>query len=252
MAGMMIGGARPATSGYSGYPNVSRNMGNLSGVPTPEDIAEQAAITKPQYVTSPTGHVSRFNIDSGVWDPIGSVQQSMGSGGGATAPTTRTTTAARPASARNPALDALMAEVRGMDPTPIQAPTMNWTPTPLHIDEAANRATYGAAKERTGAAMQSAMRGLRSQLAQRGIVGSGIDADKTAELYGGGLSALAATDRQMAEEDADRIFAGEEQNAARATAASQWNADAQMRAAEANQAAQMRRLDLLSRLVTLY
>lgn len=70
----------------------------------------------------------------------------------------------------------------------------------------ADASTYGRAKERTGLAAQSAIKGLRETLASRGLLGSGLEAQETAKVYSGGLSDLAETDRQQAEQNTERDF----------------------------------------------
>lgn len=74
----------------------------------------------------------------------------------------------------------------------------------------ADASTYGRAKERTGLATQSALKGLRETLASRGLLGSGIEARETASVFRGGLSDLAETDRQQAEQDSARSFQSHE------------------------------------------
>jgi hypothetical protein len=70
----------------------------------------------------------------------------------------------------------------------------------------ADTATYGRAKERTGKATSSALKGLRETLASRGLLGSGIEASETGKVFSSGLSDLAETNRQMAERGAQRDY----------------------------------------------
>lgn len=77
---------------------------------------------------------------------------------------------------------------------------------PNGYDPAATRASYARAKERTGLAAQSAMRSLRESMGQRGISGSGIEAEMTGRIHEAGLGELADHDRGMAEAEAGRAF----------------------------------------------
>lgn len=94
---------------------------------------------------------------------------------------------------------------------------------------AAENASYGRAKERTGLAMQGALKGLRGVMASRGIGGSGIEASETGKVFSGGLGELADTDRQMAEQGATRAFTAGQAGLDRAEKAREYDQDAQAR-----------------------
>jgi hypothetical protein len=87
--------------------------------------------------------------------------------------------------------------------------------------EPADTATYGRAKERTGKATSSALKGLRETLASRGLLGSGIEASETGKVFSSGLSDLAETNRQMAEQGAAREFTARESGKNREFSAAQ-------------------------------
>lgn len=139
--------------------------------------------------------------------------------------------------ARQQALAAIAAQIQtstGYSPggtAPAPAPTSP-------ADLASENAGYGRAKERTGLAMQSALKGLRGAMASRGISGSGIEATGTASVYGGGVGDLAETDRQMAEQGAGRAFTA--------------NQSALDRAEQARQANMQNQSQRLSQLISLY
>jgi len=122
--------------------------------------------------------------------------------------------------AKSAALKALQAQLAtfqgtGYSPpggTPGAGPTGAGDP----YDPAADAATYGRAKERTGLAAQSAIRGLRSSLSGRGVTGAGIERANTGQIFGGALDNLAETDRQLAENTATRRFSAGESAAGRA------------------------------------
>ncbi len=82
---------------------------------------------------------------------------------------------------------------------------------------AADAATYGRAKERTGLAMQSAIKGLRENMAERWMTGpgNGLEAKGLGDIYDAGLGDLAETDRQLAEGTAARGFQSSEAAAQR-------------------------------------
>lgn len=108
-------------------------------------------------------------------------------------------------------IERLIAEIRSTSNPTADAPQIPGpSPSPSY-DPAADRATYGAAKERTGLATQAALRALRESLNQRGLVdqggrNSGIEAELTQGLIRGGLGELANTDRQLAETGAQRQY----------------------------------------------
>lgn len=83
-----------------------------------------------------------------------------------------------------------------------------WTP-------AADTASYGRAKDNTGLALRSSVKGLDEEMNARGIFGSGIHGDQIEELMGKGLGELAETDRQLAEGSARRGYESAEARAAR-------------------------------------
>jgi hypothetical protein len=203
---------------------------------------ERAAYTAPQYLTDPTGRVKEFTPSVGAWQGIGTVGSAMGDGGGAG---TRSASAGRGGGE----FEALLSQIRGR-PAPVR---LSPTPPPQRqgdpYDKRAEAATYGAAKERTGLAMQAALRGLQGQMAQRGIRGSSIQADKMAQLFQGGLSELAGTDRQLAERTSERAFSAENQDLARLTQAGQFGDT--FRAGE-EQRAQQAALAELDNLIRVY
>jgi hypothetical protein len=130
------------------------------------------------------------------------------------------------------ALDALMSQIRQQQPSNITAPTVQGAPY--------DYGEYAKAKERTGLQAQAAMRGLSAHLQRRGISGSGIDAEMSADVYGKGVQSIADIDRRLASDAAGRQFD-----------ASKLNAGWQLEAAQANQSAQERQMELLARLVSM-
>lgn len=196
----------------------------------------------PQWTTSPTGAVFRFNAGTRQWDPSGQLTVQPNEYGSSGAPGAY-------AGRHNPALDALIRQVQSQSATPFTPPRVTAHLAPLHLDAAQQAATYGAAKERTGNALQAAMRGLQSQLASRGLTGTSIDADRSAQLFGSGLTDLANTDRQQAEQDASRLFATEGVNTDRLNQADTLNANNELSADIANQNANQSRLSFLARLL---
>lgn len=176
---------------------------------------ERAAATRPLYETSPTGDVTQFNYDTGGWDRVGTV-------GGATMGAAGTRAAGGGGADQN-ALNALLAEIRGK-PQPVR---LSPTPAPERegdpYDRTAESAAYTSAKERTGLAMQSALKGLRGVARGRGISGSTIEGDLIQKLFGQGLGELAGTDRQLAEKFADRSFDAENMDLSRLTQHSQFS-----------------------------
>lgn len=159
-----------------------------------------------------TAYVPGSQVDSGT-------DLSYGGGGSSRA-------AAAPAAPKdNSAMfERLLAEVKG------GAPTINrLTPTPYsggptpHYDKGAEDAAYARAKDRTGLALQAAMKGLSSSMNKRGIGGSGIEAENLTDLYESGVGALGETDRQLAERSADRAFSAGESERGRAESARQFN-----------------------------
>lgn len=134
------------------------------------------------------------------------------------------------AAQKNAALAAIAAQLQqstGYSPSGTTTPPPVEGASPEEL--AAENAGYGRAKERTGLAMQSAMKGLRGAMASRGISGSGIEASGMADVYGGGVGALAETDRTMAEGSAQRSFTRNEANKDRAESGRRYDQDAAAR-----------------------
>lgn len=175
--------------------------------------------------------------------------------GGGTGSRASSASASAGSAERQRALSALEQEVRaGMGNVspfePSQTPITTSSPTDRGAHE---RATYGAAKERTGLALQSALRGLRESLSSRGIgAGSGIEGAATADLYAQGLNALAGTDRQLASEGSQRDYETAEQNTDRTIGQQQFNANQRTRANESYQDNQSRALNMLLQIAQSY
>lgn len=223
--------------------------GGYTALPPQIGTAAHASSTQPKFTTSPMGEVFQYNDTSGGWDLRGTMPGS--DGGGARA---RTASGAGAASTRDTSgIDSLINEIRssGGDYVAPQIPVVNSGDMTKPYDEAAQSAQYGAAKERTGLAMQAAMRGLMANLQRRGISGSGIDADKTGDIYAGGLGQLAATDRQMAEEASDRAFTSEQSNTDRTIRQNTTNADYTERQRILKAQEWEKKLEMISRLTSL-
>jgi hypothetical protein len=152
----------------------------------------------------------------------------------------------------NPALDGLLAEIRNQQTPTITAPSYTPTKVSSGISPEANAATYGAAKEKIGLEMQAAMHGLRGSLAQRGIVGTGIDAEEQGKVYTQGLGQLGGVNRQIAADDAQRQLTADTTNAAASNQAGQFNASENLAAQQANAQAQQQRQNILLQLASLY
>lgn len=135
------------------------------------------------------------------------------------------------AAQKNAALAAISAQLQQNTgysaPGAAPAPAAVEGPSPDEL--AAENAGYGRAKERTGLAMQSAMKGLRGAMASRGIGGSGIEATEMGNVFAGGVGDLAETDRTMAEGAAGRSFTRNEANKDRAESARRYDQDAAAR-----------------------
>lgn len=246
MAG--LGGGVPY--GYTWDP-----MRGVYTTPTSRAAADvqHAADTRPQFVTSPSGTIYRYDYNSnpgmtGQWTTVGQVDRGTGTASGGTA------SASADDAQRKAAIDSLMAQIRSMQGgyTAPQIPVVTSKKDNDPYDAAAENASYAAARERTGLAMQAALKGLHSSLAQRGIVGSGIDADKTADVYSGGLGDLAATDRQLAEQRADRAFTAEQSNTDRIIGQNEFNVGQQATALQAQQQQALARLQMMLSATGLY
>lgn len=193
---------------------------------------EHAASTKPQSTVDPMGNAFTYNQNSGNWDLIGQVPGSQvdpraSSGGGGTKSGGGS---GGGGGMDDAAFQALLNEIKsGGTYAPPEVPIVKSGSTEPY-DRAAESAAYGRAKERTGLAMQAAMRGLKGTLMQRGITGSGIDAESMGGVFESGLGELADTDRQLAEEAADRAFTSEQANTDREIGQRRSNADYQERA----------------------
>lgn len=123
-----------------------------------------------------------------------------------------------------PRIEELIEQIRNTQPPapPELPPIVEATPEPYN--PAAERAAYGRAKERTGLATQSAMRSLRESMGQRGISGSGIEAEETGKLTRAGLGELADTDRALAEGQSMRSYEAEQARISRLINQYQFNA----------------------------
>lgn len=151
-----------------------------------------------------------------------------GGGGGGTR-------AASPSAAGNTdQITQLINEIRSAQPPQYTAPQIPITTsggggTPY--DQRAENAAYGAAKERTGMATQSALKALREQLNSRGLgEGSGLEGEMTTGLIRGGLGELASTDRQLAEARANRAFTAGQSDTDRTISQNEFNAGLQDKA----------------------
>lgn len=245
-SGYGTGGYKAPQASYNGMTYDAARGGYVR---TPAvGTSAHAATTKPKFMEAPTGEVYQYNETSGGWDNRGTFGGG-GSGGGSGS--------GGGGGARNPRNDEdinrLIEEIRssGGDYEPPQIPVVTSGDQTKPFDEKAQAAAYGAAKERTGLAMQAAMRGLKANLMQRGITGSGIDADMQGRIYGGGLSDLANTDRQLAEEAADRAFSAEQSNTDRTIRQNTTNADYLERQRAAKAQEWERKMELISRLTSL-
>lgn len=249
MAGLSIPGLTPVYSANGLGAVIPSTTPNAQGY-TPQQREQMAALeaSRPQFVTSPTGAVYRSDPANGDWDPVGQVDPYGGGGGGGSS----RASGSGGGSNNNAALDALLAEIKNQS-LPTITPT-HVTPSKVSatLSPAQNAATYGAAKERIGLEGQAAMRGLRSSLAARGIVGTGIDAEETGKVYSGMQSGLSTVNRQLATDDAERMRQADQTNAATTNQASQFNASQDMAAAQANLQAQAQRNNMLIQLASLY
>lgn len=177
---------------------------------------ERAAATVPMSVTDPLGRVDKFNYETGAWDLGGYIPP------GGTPGTSPSTRGGRGGVDQN-ALNALLAEIRGAGSATRIQPSATTAREGDPYDRTSEAATYGAAKERTGLAMQAAMKGLQGSMAGRGIRGSTIHGDALGGVYEAGLGELAGTDRQLAEKFADRSFTAENIDLSREESGRQFN-----------------------------
>lgn len=268
MAGTSAGLQLPNYSGYS-YPGLTPppsgsygNPGGGGGVlispytgkqigqtsnTVPSAVASQPGA--PQYSTSPTGAVSQYNPSSGTWMPSGVVGQSEANFQQSLGPSSKDIWAHDMAVAdRDKALNSIKAlmDSQGGAPsaTAPQIPEYRGSASSPY-DMAAENAAYGAAKERTGAALQSALKGLKGVMAARGISGSGIEGGETRQLFESGLSDLAGTDRQLAEQRASRAFTAGQSDVDRMINTQEFNASLTANQTRANQEAAAQRLSQL-------
>lgn len=154
--------------------------------------------------------------------PIGTPYQPPSSGAGAGGGVARSGGApaqqASPVQRDSTEISRLINEIRNTGSTPYQpasvpvvtggpnAPGIGANSGATPYDQEAESGAYGKAKERTGLAAQSAMRGLREQLNARGLTGSGIESQGVEDIFKSGLGQLADTDRQLASERSGRAF----------------------------------------------
>ena len=248
MAGMSIGAPRRGVGGSPGrYPGNTYNP-QLGGYqPTATRLTTDASGAVVQNPNPPTTMVSTasdpnqqfFDQNVQYYNP-GQAFTNVPTGGSAgPARSTRNT--------GMPPIDGLLAQIKSQQFIPSRPPG----PQPARIggqyDEAAERAAYGGAKERTGLAMQQALKGLSAQMAQRGIRGSTIERGGLEQIFSGGLSDLAGTDRQIAEKRSDRAFDAENMDLARNENARQFDTDFYQTEAQREQAATQHKLQLLLR-----
>jgi hypothetical protein len=159
--------------------------------------------------------------------------------------------AAHNAKSSNPALQALIDQAKttiSQQPT-YTAPQIPITTSSTSVtdpyDRAAETASYASAKDSTGQAMQSAMKGLQANLASRGLIGSGVEAAALSNLYSTGLSQLGETDRGLAENAANRAFTANQSNTDRTIAQQEFNAGQQATAQSAAQSSWAAQLQAL-------
>jgi hypothetical protein len=115
-------------------------------------------------------------------------------------------------------------------------------------DVAAEAATYGRAKERTGQSLQAALKGLKGAMASRGIGGSGIEGAATSNLFGMGVGELAETDRTMAEGSASRAYSAGERDKDRSFQSNESRLDREQRERDRIAQSQAARLSQLMQL----
>jgi hypothetical protein len=116
----------------------------------------------------------------------------------------------------------------------------------------ADRAAYTAAKERTGMALKSALKGLRESMAGRGLQGSGIEGEAIGDAFEAGLSQLAGHDRAMAEQNAGRAFTAGQSDTDRTIQQRQYNASQQASAEQTRLGRDDRALEMLPQIARSY
>lgn len=113
---------------------------------------------------------------------------------------------------------------------------------------AANAATFARAKDQAGETARGALTGLRSQLAGRGMLGSGMEAKVTGNIIGKGAQGLNEVTRSQAIQDvnttenrANQTYAGDITQRGQDLNAQQaeFNRQAQMRSQQSQQQAKM-------------
>lgn len=196
------------------------------------------------------GPVGSSSSGVGTWPPGGSGS----GGGGGISGSPGSGAAATPANPWQNEIQSLISELRQPQPstpstiTPVTGGGEGGGP----YDMAAERATYGRAKERTALATQAALRSMREQMAARGISGSGIEAEAMGNVYTAGLGELADTDRTLAEGQAGRAFAAEQSNIDRLIQQMQFNANTQNTGSSNSAQERLARLGLMAQLMKLY
>jgi hypothetical protein len=244
MAGMRLP-RRPGTSLYDGQTQFNPETRETSsysqdagGMVSP---AMSALLASGGAVADPANQ--RINILGGGSSLSDSLGVGGGSGGGS---------GPRPA-APGPdtsGLQALISEIRSGPKgyTPEQTPIVRSGSESMPYEMDAERSAYGAAKERVGQSTQAAMRGLREQMAKRGLTGSGIEGEALTGLFRGGLGELANADRQMVGERAGRAFTAEQANTDREINQRQYNTGSVNRAREHESSDFLARMGLIAQL----
>ena len=150
---------------------------------------KKAALTAPQYVTSPLGRVSTY--ENGGWQDIGAMQGSsslgrVGSSGGGSGGD----------DGRDPAIKAsMLALINSLkDKGPMPEPPQ---PFDMADESAAETAMRTQAKENAGLRLQGSVKALGGLMSRRGIGGSGIHGSKLAGLVNANAGEQAQTDRDV-------------------------------------------------------
>jgi hypothetical protein len=245
MAGMRLP-RRPGTSLYDGQTQFNPETRETSiysedagGMVNP---AMNALLASGGAIADPANQ--RINILGGGSSLSDSLGVGTGAGGGGSRP-------AAPQQAPNTgAIEALIGEIRGGPKgyTPEQTPIVRSGSESMPYEMDAERSAYGAAKERVGQSTQAAMRGLREQMARRGLTGSGIEGEGLTNLFRGGLGELANADRQMVGERAGRAFTAEQANTDREINQRQYNTGSVNRAREYESSDFLARMGLIAQL----
>jgi hypothetical protein len=247
MAGMAYGGARRGAGGSPGqYPGQTYNPQIGGYQPTATRLstdASGAVVDNPNPPTTMVSTASNPNVqhfDQNVqyYNPGQAFTNGAAPSGGTGPRSTRNT---------GMPIDGLLAQIKSQQFIPSRPPAAQPARTGGQYDEAAERAAYGGAKESTGLAMQSALKGLSAQMAQRGIRGSTIERGGLEQIFSGGLSDLAGTDRQIAEKRSNRAFDAENMDLARNENARQFDTDFYQTEAQREQSATSDKLQLLLR-----